>query len=130
MTRRIQRLLSVPIKPAMMLAMAASTQTGMPEPSGFLRTEMGLVGPVRLGRTLITSPTNGRGTEGKTLSQCARVSRRSLWRDWHAFSASCIYDRHPTFGATSMRKGIAVNSAESGKMRRRYQSLVKSPRCL
>jgi hypothetical protein len=80
MTRRIQRLLSVPIKPAMMLAMAASAQTGMPEPSGFLRTEMGLVGPVCLGRTLITSPTNGRGTGGKTLSQCARVSPRSLWR--------------------------------------------------
>ncbi len=115
MTRRIQRLLSVPIKPAMMLGIAASAQTGMPEPSGFLRTEMGLVGPVRLGRTLITSPTNGRGTGGKTLSQCARVSRRSLWRDWHAFSASCIYDRHPIFGATSMRKEIAVNSAESGK---------------
>ena len=114
MTRRIQRLLSVPIKPAMMLAMAAAAQTG-PEPSGFLRTEKGLEGPVRLGRALITSPTNGRGTGGKTLSQCARVSRRSLWRDWHAFSASCIYDRHPIFGATSMRKEIAVNSAESGK---------------
>jgi hypothetical protein len=98
MTKRIQGLLSVPIKPAMMLAMAASPQTGMPEPSGFLRT----------------SPTNGRGTGGKTLSQCARVSR-SLWRDWYAFSASCIYDRHPIFGATSMSKGIAVNSAESGK---------------
>jgi len=56
MTRRIQRLLSFPIKPAMMLAMAASTQTGVPEPSGFLLTEMGLEGPVRLGRARITSP--------------------------------------------------------------------------
>jgi hypothetical protein len=92
MTRRIQQLLSVPIKPAIMLAVA-----------------------VRLGRALITSPTNGRGTGGKILSQCARVSRRSPRRDWHAFSASCIYDRHPIFGATSMRKEIAVNSEESVK---------------
>jgi hypothetical protein len=40
MTRRIRRLLSVPIKPAIVLAIAA--QTGMPGPSGYLRTEMGV----------------------------------------------------------------------------------------
>ena len=78
MTRRIQRLLSVPIKPAMMLAMAASAQTGMPEPSGFLRTEMGLVGPVRLGRTLITSPTNGRAKQAGRLLHNALVFQGGL----------------------------------------------------
>ena len=50
MTRRIQRSLSVPIKSAMMLAMAALAQSGMPEPSGSLRTEMGIEHLVRLGR--------------------------------------------------------------------------------
>jgi hypothetical protein len=56
MTRRIQRLLSVPIKPAMMLGIAASAQTSMPEPSGFLRT-VGLVGPVQAGRSSLRPQT-------------------------------------------------------------------------
>jgi hypothetical protein len=129
MTRRIQRLLSVPIKPAMMLATAASAQTGMPEPSGFLQTEMGVEDPVRLGRALITSPQTVAEQEEKTLSQCACASRRSLWRDWHAFSASCIYDRHPIFGATSMRKEIAVNLAESANASQ-FPIFVESPWCL
>jgi hypothetical protein len=56
MTKRIRRLLSFPILAAMMLAMAAPAQAGVPEPSGFHL--IGLEGLVRLGRDLITSPTN------------------------------------------------------------------------
>jgi hypothetical protein len=57
-------------------------------------------------------------------------SRRSLWRDWHAFSASCIYDRHPIFGANSHAEGNCSEFSGIGQMHRRYQALVKSPRCL